>query len=233
MSILSALGFGVSSRETYRGWIERTLSDSAELPVAGYPHLRLYRWTVGDQGIALWAVVEDGEERRTVSFFPAFRARAVSPFALDSLSFPDNPYEPVASGRTHDALDVHVVNYLCLERDALQPQTVLPARIIGLAGQGIAIEPPDEALFPVLLMQARTVHNDLEILPNVYGIAGTIREFEIITNPASDKQLAWLRLGLEGTQDAEIVGDVEGVQGTLAPGHVAFAECYLQAEFEA
>lgn len=257
MSVLSALGFDTASREAYRGWIERTLAQGAELSLDSYPHLRLHRWAVGEQGIALWAAVEEGDQKRTVGFFPTFRARSVVPFMLSALSFPDNPYEPVASGyllssplaqlwasypesdyepvrSSHDAgLDVQVVNYLELAPDVLRPGAAFRARVVGLAGEGIVVEPPDTAPFTSLFMQARLAHNDPDILPNFYGIAGAIREWEIITNPATEKQIAWLRLSLEGMPEAEIVGEVEGIQGTLAPGAIAFAECYLQAELEA
>lgn len=256
MSILSALGFGIASRDMYRGWIERTIAEGVEIPLSSYPNLHLHCWAVGDRGIELWAAVENGDEERTVFFFPAFRARTVAPFMLSALTFPDSPYEPVASGhllssplaqlwaqypeRGYDpvrssgdiGLDVHLINYLDLPPESLRQGAAFRAHIVGLAGQGIVIEPPDEAPFPVLFMQARTVHNDPDILPNVYGIAGTIREFEMLTNPATQKQVAWLRLGLEGMQDAEIVGEIEGIQGNLAPGHIAFAECYLEAELE-
>lgn len=257
MSVLSALGFDIASREVYRGWIERTLAQGTEIPQDSYPHLHVRRWAVGDQGITLWAAVEEGDPRRTVAFFPAFRARTVAPFMFSALSFPDSPYEPVASGHLLSSplaqlwasypdsdyepvrssrdteVEVQVVNYLGLAPEAFRPGTAFRARMVGLAGQGIVVEPPDTAPFASLFMQARLAHHDPDILPNFYGIAGAIREWEVITNPATEKQIAWLRLSLEGQQDAEIVGEVEGIQGTLAPGAIAFAECYLQAELEA
>lgn len=257
MSVLSALGFDITSREAYCGWIERTLRQGAEIPQDSYPHLHVRRWAVGDQGIALWAAVEEGDLKRAVVFFPTFRARTVVPFMLSALSFPDSPYDPVASGHLLSSplaqlwasypgsdyepvrssrdtgLDAQVVNYLGLAPEAFQPGAAFRARVVGLAGQGVVVEPPDTAPFTSLFMQARLAHNDPDILPNFYGIAGAIREWEIITNPATEKQIAWLRLSLEDRREVEIVGEVEGIQGGLSLGAIAFAECYLQAELEA
>ncbi len=257
MSLLSAIGFSIANRDEYRQWIERTLAEGPASPVPGHADLRLHRWPIGERGLELWAAVESRPQPRPVSFFPVFRARTAVPFTLSALSFPDNPYEPVASGRslstplaliwanTPDSqyqpdpkdqsgagMDVHVVNYLGLGPEALRPGAVYRARVVGLAGQGISVLPPDEAPFPALFMAARLAHPNGELLPNVYGIAGAVRDFEVITNPATNTEVAWLRLRQEGLHDLEIVGELAGVEGRLAPGQIAFAECYLEAEFE-